>query len=39
VSRGELPLKEAIGSMPRLARMGGGCPCAKSVRWVQESAN
>jgi len=38
VSRGEVPLKEAISSMPRLARMGGGCPCAKSVRWVQESA-
>ena len=37
VSRGEMPLKEAIASMPRLARMGGGCPCAKSVRWVQES--
>jgi len=38
VSRGEMPLKEAISSMPRLARMGGGCPCAKSVRWIQESA-
>jgi hypothetical protein len=38
VSRGQMPLKEAISSMPRLARMGGGCPCAKSVRWVQESA-
>jgi hypothetical protein len=34
VARGEMPLKEAIGSMPRLARVGGGCPCAKSVRWV-----
>ena len=41
VSRGEMPLKEAISSMPRLARMSGGCPCAKSVRWVssQESVN
>ena len=38
VSRGEMPLKEAISSMPRLARMSGGCPCAKSVRWIQESA-
>jgi hypothetical protein len=38
VSRGETPLKDAISSMPRLARMSGGCPCAKSVRWVQESA-
>src|SRR5438876_531540 len=41
VSRGEMPLKAAISSMPRLARMSGGCPCAKSVRWVssQESVN
>ena len=41
VSRSEMPLKEAISSMPRLARMSGGCPCAKSVRWVssQESVN
>jgi hypothetical protein len=33
-----MPLKEAINSMPRLARAGGACPCAKSVRWVMESA-
>jgi len=39
VSRGEMPLKEAISSMPRLARVGGGCPCAKSVRWIQEPTN
>ena len=38
VARGEMPLKEAINSMPRLARVGGSCPCAKSVRWVMESA-
>ena len=38
VARGEMPLKEAINSMPRLARVGGACPCAKSVRWVMESA-
>jgi len=37
VARGEMPLKEAISSMPRLARVGGACPCAKSVRWVMES--
>jgi hypothetical protein len=37
VSRGEMPLKEAINSMPRLARVGGTCPCAKSVRWVMEA--
>ncbi|MEX2047152.1 MAG: Phenylacetic acid catabolic protein [Chloroflexota bacterium] len=34
VSAGELELKQAISSMPRLARVGGACPCSKSVRWV-----
>ena len=37
VARGEMPLKEAINSMPRLARVGGACPCAKSVRWVMDA--
>lgn len=36
VARGEVELKEAIKSMPRLARVGGACPCANSVRWVME---
>ncbi len=34
VHRGEVPLKDAIKSMPRLARVGGVCPCSNSVRWV-----
>ncbi len=34
VQRGEVTLKDAIKSMPRLARMAGGCPCSNSVRWV-----
>ena len=37
VARGEMPLKEAISSMPRLARVGGACPCANSVRWVMDA--
>jgi hypothetical protein len=37
VARGEMPLKEAVASMPRLARVGGACPCAKSVRWVMDA--
>ncbi|HEY6201797.1 MAG TPA: Phenylacetic acid catabolic protein [Candidatus Limnocylindria bacterium] len=37
VSSGELELKKAISSMPRLARSGGACPCSKSVRWVMDS--
>jgi benzoyl-CoA 2,3-dioxygenase component B len=34
VARGEISVKDAIKSMPRLARVGGACPCANSVRWV-----
>jgi hypothetical protein len=37
VTSGELDLKEAVKSMPRLARVGGACPCANSVRWVMET--
>ncbi len=34
VARGELEAKEAAGRMPTLRRVGGSCPCSKSVRWV-----
>ncbi|MGH2451729.1 MAG: Phenylacetic acid catabolic protein [Candidatus Limnocylindria bacterium] len=34
VASGEVELKDAVRSMPRLARVGGACPCANSVRWV-----
>jgi hypothetical protein len=36
VASGGMELKDAIKSMPRLARVGGVCPCANSVRWVVE---
>ncbi len=36
VAAGTTALKDAIKSMPRLARVGGACPCANSVRWVME---
>ncbi len=36
VANGQIELKAAINSMPRLARVGGACPCAKSVRWVMD---
>ena len=36
VHSGEMPLKDAIKSMPRLARVGGPCPCSRSVRWITE---
>jgi 1,2-phenylacetyl-CoA epoxidase catalytic subunit len=35
---GEITLQEAVGSMPALRRVGGVCPCSKSVRWVTDSA-
>jgi 1,2-phenylacetyl-CoA epoxidase catalytic subunit len=38
VSRGEIELKKAMNAMPRLARVGGACPCSKSVRWVMDVA-
>jgi len=34
VAAGTKTLKDAMASMPRLARQAGGCPCGKSVRWV-----
>ncbi|HVR88019.1 MAG TPA: Phenylacetic acid catabolic protein [Candidatus Limnocylindria bacterium] len=36
VANGAVGLKDAIKAMPRLARVGGACPCANSVRWVVE---
>ena len=34
VARGELSVKDASSRMPALRRVGGACPCSKSVRWV-----
>jgi 1,2-phenylacetyl-CoA epoxidase catalytic subunit len=34
VTAGTLDVKAAMKSMPHLARVGGACPCANSVRWV-----
>ena len=34
VANGTVSLENAVRSMPRLARVGGACPCANSVRWV-----
>jgi benzoyl-CoA 2,3-dioxygenase component B len=38
VVAGELTVPEAIKRMPRLKRMGGTCPCSRSVRWVVEAS-
>jgi len=36
VANGTIELKKAMNAMPRLARVGGACPCSKSVRWVMD---
>ena len=36
VVRGEMARADAVKRMPRLKRVGGTCPCSKSVRWVME---
>jgi hypothetical protein len=34
VQRGEMTAEAAASQMPALRRVGGACPCSKSVRWV-----
>lgn len=34
VAAGTMKTEEAAGKMPSLRRVGGACPCSKSVRWV-----
>ena len=36
VAAGTLTVKDAMHRMPKLKRVGGTCPCSKSVRWVME---
>jgi len=36
VARGEKTADQAQKQMPQLRRVGGVCPCSKSVRWVAE---
>src|SRR5882762_533334 len=38
VAAGTLTRDQAIKKMPTLKRVGGMCPCSKSVRWVMEEA-
>ena len=38
VARGEKTAEEAQKFMPQLRRVGGVCPCSKSVRWVADEA-
>jgi 1,2-phenylacetyl-CoA epoxidase catalytic subunit len=36
LAKGEMTLQEAMKRTPVLKRVGGACPCSKSVRWVVE---
>jgi len=37
VQGGEVAVEEATSRMPALRRVGGSCPCSKSVRWVVDN--
>lgn len=39
VKAGTLTVADGIKAMPKLKRLGGTCPCSKSVRWVMEDGN
>jgi 1,2-phenylacetyl-CoA epoxidase catalytic subunit len=36
VASGQVSVKDGIMKMPKLKRVGGTCPCSRSVRWVME---
>ena len=36
VASGEMTAEQGGKVMPELRRVGGSCPCSKSVRWVRE---
>ncbi|MGH7740510.1 MAG: Phenylacetic acid catabolic protein [Candidatus Eiseniibacteriota bacterium] len=36
VASGQCTVKDGIMKMPKLKRVGGTCPCSRSVRWVME---
>jgi hypothetical protein len=35
---GRTTVDQAIKKMPKLKRVGGMCPCSRSVRWVVEES-
>jgi 1,2-phenylacetyl-CoA epoxidase catalytic subunit len=38
VTAGQLTVEQGVKAMPKLKRLGGTCPCSKSVRWVMEES-
>src|SRR5438093_1047837 len=39
VVAGTLTVEQGVKAMPKLKRLGGTCPCSRSVRWVIEESN
>ena len=39
VAGGEMEVKQAAYALPSLRRVGGVCPCSRSVRWVSDADN
>src|SRR5258706_239757 len=39
VVAGTLTVEQGVKAMPKLKRLGGTCPCSRSVRWVMEESN
>ena len=39
VVAGTLTVEQGVKAMPKLKRLGGSCPCSRSVRWVMEEGD
>ena len=39
VVSGTLTVEQGVKAMPKLKRLGGNCPCSRSVRWVMEETD
>ena len=39
VVAGTLTPEQGVKAMPKLKRLGGSCPCSRSVRWVMEESD
>jgi hypothetical protein len=39
VVAGTLTPEQGVKAMPKLKRLGGSCPCSRSVRWVMEDSD
>jgi hypothetical protein len=39
VVAGTLTVEQGVKAMPKLKRVGGSCPCSRSVRWVMEESD